>query len=151
MTTPGVSHPSPTTVEDFRRVLDERAVQPVFQPLVDLDNRHVLGDEALARGPMGSALESPAALFGAAYRAGRVAELDWACRAAAFTKAVRGGLGPPRTLFVNKVKRGDTLSGIAAKKLGEANRWPEIARLNRDIVPDPDEIVPGQVLVILKR
>ena len=26
MTTPGVSHPSPTTVEDFRRVLDERAV-----------------------------------------------------------------------------------------------------------------------------
>ena len=55
MTTPGVSHPSPTTVEDFRRVLDERAVQPVFQPLVDLDNRHVLGYEALARGPMGSA------------------------------------------------------------------------------------------------
>jgi hypothetical protein len=63
MTTPGVSHPSPTTAEDFRRVLDERAVQPVFQPLVDLDNRHVLGYEALARGPMGSALESPAALF----------------------------------------------------------------------------------------
>ena len=50
-----------------------------------------------------------------------------------------------------KVKKGDTLSGIAAKKLGDANRWPEIARLNRDIVPDPDEIVLGQVLVILKR
>ena len=59
--------------------------------------------------------------------------------------------GPAPDLFVNKVKRGDTLSGISAKKLGEANRWPEIARLNRDIVPDPDEIVPGQVLVILKR
>jgi hypothetical protein len=26
MGTPGVSHPSPTTAEDFRRVLDERAV-----------------------------------------------------------------------------------------------------------------------------
>ena len=50
-----------------------------------------------------------------------------------------------------KVKKGDTLSGIAARKLGDAKRWPEIARLNRDIVPDPDEIVPGQVLVILKR
>jgi nucleoid-associated protein YgaU len=50
-----------------------------------------------------------------------------------------------------KVKRGDTLSGIAARKLGDAGRWPEIARLNRDIVPDPDEIVPGQVLVILER
>jgi EAL domain-containing protein (putative c-di-GMP-specific phosphodiesterase class I) len=30
-----------------------------------------------------------------------VAELDWACRAAAFTGAVGGGLGPPLTLFVN--------------------------------------------------
>ena len=56
----GVSHPSPTTVEDFRRVLDERSVQPVFQPLIDLDSRHVLGYEALARGPAGSALETPA-------------------------------------------------------------------------------------------
>jgi nucleoid-associated protein YgaU len=50
-----------------------------------------------------------------------------------------------------KVKKGDTLSGIAGRKLGDASRWPEIARLNRDIVPDPDELVPGQVLVILKR
>jgi EAL domain-containing protein (putative c-di-GMP-specific phosphodiesterase class I) len=101
MRTPEVSHPSPTAAEDFRRILDERAVQPVFQPLIDLDSRHVLGYEALARGPMGSALESPAALFGAAWRAGRVAELDWACRAAAFTGAVEAGLGPPFTLFVN--------------------------------------------------
>jgi EAL domain-containing protein (putative c-di-GMP-specific phosphodiesterase class I) len=101
MGTPGVSHPSATTVEDFRRVLDERSLQPVFQPLIDLDSRHVLGYEALARGPAGSALETPAALFGAAWRAGRVAELDWACRAAAFTDAVRGGLAPPLTLFVN--------------------------------------------------
>ena len=73
MRTPAVSHPSPTAAEDFRRVLDERAVQPVYQPLIDLESRHVLGYEALARGPMGSALESPAALFGAAWRAGRVA------------------------------------------------------------------------------
>jgi EAL domain-containing protein (putative c-di-GMP-specific phosphodiesterase class I) len=101
MRTPEVSHLSPTAADDFRRVLDERAIQPVFQPLIDLDTRQVLGYEALARGPMGSALESPAALFGAAWRAGRVAELDWACRAAAFTGAVEAGLGPPFTLFVN--------------------------------------------------
>ena len=94
MTTPGVSHPSPTTEEDFRHVLDGRAMQPLFQPLIDLQTRPVLGYEALARGPMGSPLESPAALFGAARRVGRVAELDWACRAAAFTGAIRGGLVP---------------------------------------------------------
>src|ERR671910_67876 len=43
--------------------------------------------------PDGSALESPAALFGAAWRAGRGAELDWVCRAAAFTEAAEAGLG----------------------------------------------------------
>ena len=66
MSTLGVSHPSPTMVEDFRRVLDERAIQPLFQPLIDLEHRHVLGYEALARGPMGSALETPAALLAGA-------------------------------------------------------------------------------------
>src|SRR5215216_7045376 len=101
MRMPEVAHPSPTAAEDFRRVLDERAIQPLFQPLIDLETRHVLGYEALARGPMGSTLESPAALFGAAWRAGRVAELDWVCRAAAFTAASRSGLLPPLTLFVN--------------------------------------------------
>jgi EAL domain-containing protein (putative c-di-GMP-specific phosphodiesterase class I) len=101
MTIDAVSQVSPATVEDFRRVLDERAIQPMFQPLIDLDTRRVLGYEALARGPMGSPLETPAALFGAAYRAGRVAELDWVCRAAAFSEALRSGLGPPLTLFVN--------------------------------------------------
>jgi nucleoid-associated protein YgaU len=49
-----------------------------------------------------------------------------------------------------KVKKGDTLSGIAKAKLGDASRWPEIATLNRDVVPDPDEIAPGLVLVIVK-
>jgi len=145
MTTPGVSHPSPTTAEDFRRVLDERAVQPVFQPLVDLDNRHVLGYEALARGPMGSALESPAALFGAAYRAGRVAELDWACRAAAFTEAVRGGLGPPLTLFVNA----ELVSlGVAcpedlrpAIELGRSNLRVVVEVTERAVAGDPARLL----------
>jgi nucleoid-associated protein YgaU len=49
-----------------------------------------------------------------------------------------------------KVKRGDTLSGIAKVKLGDANRWPEIHRLNRDIVPNPNDLAPGQELVIVK-
>ena len=42
-----------------------------------------------------------------------------------------------------KVKKGDTLSGIAEVKLGDADRWPEIARLNRDVVRDPDDITPA--------
>jgi nucleoid-associated protein YgaU len=50
-----------------------------------------------------------------------------------------------------KVKRGDTLSGIAKSKLGDASRWPEIHRLNRDLVLNPNDIVPGMELVIVRR
>ena len=56
---------------------------------------------------------------------------------------------PPPKLY--KVRRGDTLSGIAEQQLGSADRWREIFRLNRDIISDPDRITPGQVLVILPR
>ncbi|MER5886241.1 peptidoglycan DD-metalloendopeptidase family protein [Streptomyces sp. NPDC001941] len=42
------------------------------------------------------------------------------------------------------VKSGDTLSGIALAKLGNAMRYPEIARLNG--IPNPDHIQAGQKL-----
>ncbi len=46
------------------------------------------------------------------------------------------------------VRRGDTLSSIAKRELGDADRWPEIFDLNRDVIEDPDRIFPGQVLVL---
>lgn len=44
------------------------------------------------------------------------------------------------------VKGGDTLSKIAAKQLGKASRWPEIARLQTPPLRDPNRIRVGQVL-----
>ena len=41
------------------------------------------------------------------------------------------------------VRPGDTLSSIAHRILGAANRWPEIHALNRDRVKDPNLILPG--------
>ena len=73
----------------------------MFQPIVDLDTGSVVGYEALARGPVGSELESPAALFGSARSLGALAALDDACRIAAFRGALRCGLLSPLTLFVN--------------------------------------------------
>ncbi|WP_169064263.1 EAL domain-containing protein [Geodermatophilus dictyosporus] len=77
-----------------------RGVHSVFQPIVELDTGRVVAYEALARGPVGP-LERPDALFAAARAAGRLAELDEACRAAAFRGAVDAALVAPLTLFVN--------------------------------------------------
>ena len=44
------------------------------------------------------------------------------------------------------VRSGDTLSEIAGRTLGDADRWREIYDLNRDQLSDPNEIHAGQVL-----
>lgn len=46
------------------------------------------------------------------------------------------------------VQKGDTLSKIAQKYLGNANRYPEIFDANRPMLKDPDAIFPGQILRI---
>ena len=60
-----------------------------------------VGFEALVRGPVGSGLETPAALFDAAQLEGSIAELDWACRETAVETARAAGFRHPLSLFVN--------------------------------------------------
>ncbi|MEP7179392.1 MAG: EAL domain-containing protein [Pseudonocardiales bacterium] len=76
-------------------------VRSVYQPIVDLDTGAVIAYEALARGPVGCALERPDVLFDVARRAGRLAELDAACHSAALGGAMAAGLAPPWSLFIN--------------------------------------------------
>ncbi len=44
------------------------------------------------------------------------------------------------------VQPGDTLWALAARHLGDGNRWAEIYDLNRGVIPDPNVIEVGQVL-----
>lgn len=46
------------------------------------------------------------------------------------------------------VEKGDTLSGIAKKMYGNANKYPQIFEANMPMLKDPDKIYPGQVLRI---
>jgi EAL domain-containing protein (putative c-di-GMP-specific phosphodiesterase class I)/DICT domain-containing protein len=88
-------------VADLHDVIDRRAVTSVFQPLVEMGSGRVLGYEALSRGPAGTRWESPGVLFAEARAAGRDAELDWVCRAAAYRAALEAGIGGGVALFVN--------------------------------------------------
>ncbi|PZX47873.1 BON domain-containing protein [Roseinatronobacter thiooxidans] len=53
----------------------------------------------------------------------------------------------PEPVFHTVVK-GDNLSAIAKKTLGNANRYNEIFEANRPMLSHPDKIYPGQVLRI---
>jgi nucleoid-associated protein YgaU len=46
------------------------------------------------------------------------------------------------------VVAGDSLSKIAKRHYGDANRWQKIFDANRDQIKDPDLIKPGQKLKI---
>jgi EAL domain-containing protein (putative c-di-GMP-specific phosphodiesterase class I) len=82
-------------------VLALAAVEMGFQPIVELRSREVIGYEALVRGPHGTELEDPHALFAAARGAGRLDELDWLCQKSALRDALDAGLQAPAVLFLN--------------------------------------------------
>jgi nucleoid-associated protein YgaU len=46
------------------------------------------------------------------------------------------------------VVSGDSLSKIAKREYGDANKWNAIFEANRDKIKDPDRIYPGQVLTL---
>ncbi|MTI33348.1 peptidoglycan-binding protein LysM [Xanthovirga aplysinae] len=46
------------------------------------------------------------------------------------------------------VQRGDSLSKIAEKVYGDANKYPFIFEANKPMLTHPDKIYPGQVLII---
>ena len=57
------------------------------------------------------------------------------------------GVATDEAVF-HTVEKGDTLSAIAKKTLGNVNRYPEIFEANRPMLSHPDKIYPGQVLRI---
>ena len=59
-----------------------------------------------------------------------------------------GGAQQTRQPKVHEVQSGDTLSSIAKQHLGDANAYNRIFAANQPMLKDPDEIYPGQVLII---
>ena len=82
----------------LRDILAERRITTVYQPIVDLQQRRVLGYEALSRGPDGE-FGAPDAMFRVAYESDLVLKLDAVCREQAVRAFDR--LDDDQLLFVN--------------------------------------------------
>jgi EAL domain-containing protein (putative c-di-GMP-specific phosphodiesterase class I) len=108
-----------TADEEFARILRERDLRMVFQPIVHLPSETTVGFEALVRGPEGSVLASPGALLAAANRAGRLVEFDWTARSRACRAALDAGLDSDQLLFLN-------IEPIALDSDCPADLWPDI-------------------------
>jgi EAL domain-containing protein (putative c-di-GMP-specific phosphodiesterase class I)/GGDEF domain-containing protein len=80
-------------------ILTQSGLHSLFQPIISLSERRVLGYEALSRGPSNSPLHSPLALFAVARQAGRLSELEIACRESACRRFNEQQL--PGKLFLN--------------------------------------------------
>ena len=84
---------------ELQEVLLTDQLSTVFQPIVELRRRSVLGYEALSRGPAGSVYQMPLRLFEMAAEADLVFELDRKCRRRALLSAA--ALPRSAKLFVN--------------------------------------------------
>jgi diguanylate cyclase (GGDEF)-like protein len=89
----------PMLAAELDRIVSERLLRTVFQPILGFHTRGYLGFEALIRGPAGSPLESPPDLFEAAARYGLTIELERACREHSMRAFVACGL--TGKLFLN--------------------------------------------------
>ncbi|KVX90428.1 diguanylate cyclase [Burkholderia ubonensis] len=81
------------------RLIADRALAAVFQPIVDLGSGTVIAYEGLIRGPRGTDLETPAALFALAAREGATIALEHA--AAITCLDAFAALGCDGKLFLN--------------------------------------------------
>lgn len=115
-------------------------VRSLYQPVVDLTTRAMVGVEALARGPAGSPFERPEELFAAARAAGRLREIDWLCRVSALRGALSAPLPPGQLLFVN-IEPGVTDGFVppdAVDLLQRAEQLSVVVEITeRDLLVDP--------------
>lgn len=72
---------------ELNKILKNKLISTVFQPIVNLQDGAVLGYEALSRGPADSILERPDQLFSAATDFDKIWELDYLCRITAIKSA----------------------------------------------------------------
>lgn len=83
----------------FSYILEDKAIETVFQPIISLQTGQIYGYEALTRGPINTVLHNPENLFDYALKTGKLWELENVCRANALKCAYE--LKAEGKLFLN--------------------------------------------------
>ncbi|MBC8061944.1 MAG: GGDEF domain-containing protein [Clostridiaceae bacterium] len=109
---------------ELAKILENKDITTVFQPIVNLKTAEIIGYEALSRGPLGSPLHLPDRLFKAADNCNKSWELESLCRIKAIEKS--SGLAKDKYLFLNvdpqifkdeKFKKGFTKEFLATHNM----------------------------------
>ena len=119
------------------RLLRHRKLHAVFQPIADLHSGAVLAHEALIRGPAGTALQNPDALFALAQRLGMLPAFELFCAVTALQDWSRHGAGGK--LFVNM---GADALVLALRRHGRGELLAQLRACNlapRDLVVEITE------------
>ncbi|WP_082521176.1 EAL domain-containing protein [Rhodococcus sp. Leaf278] len=115
-------------------------ITSVYQPIVSLDDRAVVGYEALVRTSGDGPSIAPPELLRAAREQGVISDFDWRCRASALHGAVEAGYPNELELFVNAEPTAlDTLPPRDSRPLiADAARLSITVEITeRDLMGDP--------------
>ncbi len=97
--TPEPVSPEFNKQDEFSQIIAQLKFTALYQPIVDLGQKRIIGYEGLIRGPSASMFHSPLALFNYASQCNRLSELDIACREFNIEQFHR--LGLKGKLFIN--------------------------------------------------
>ena len=86
-------------VKELLWILENHALNPLFQPIIDIGKQRIYGYEALIRGPSDSPLHAPIKLFDAASHCGQLTNLEFLCHQVSALQFNRLGLSGK--LFIN--------------------------------------------------
>lgn len=127
--------------EKLQELILKEEISTLFQPIVQIAEKRIIGFEALSRGPAGTEYENPYSLFELAKQSGLIFEIDRLCKKRALANAFR--LRQDLKLFVNCLPvtiedpefQGDYLRGLLkASALKPGNIVLEISE--REVVDD---------------
>lgn len=126
-TTDDDEHVDVDLANELDRLIGDRLLTMVYQPITSLLDNSVVGYEALVRTPDDSPLETPADLFKAAAECGLVKELDLHCQTQAVVQARDVLLQSGHALFVN-VEPGVVADAAFERDLDAAESFSSLLR-----------------------